>query len=120
MARGQRSAIPCAPAKWRNSVPRYFFDLHSDGLSEWDDEGTECRSGDEILHHALGMLRGLPDGDGLKHAPAVVTAHDGAGRVVVTATLKPSSEAHIRWSEEQVVPCGAAIVHLPGSSASAP
>ncbi|WP_431311162.1 DUF6894 family protein [Methylobacterium nigriterrae] len=94
-------------------VPRYFFDLHSDCLSEWDDEGTECHNSEEIAHQALAILRSVPGIDSAKHAPTVVTARDAAGRVVVTATLKPRSEARVQWAEAQLAPPDAALVHLP-------
>ncbi|KAB1071646.1 DUF6894 family protein [Methylobacterium planeticum] len=101
-------------------MPRYFFDLHSDCLSEWDDEGIECHGGEEIVHHALAILRSVPKSDGAMHAPTVVTARDAAGRVIVTATLKPRLEARIQWAEAEIAAAGASTVPLAGRSASAP
>lgn len=36
-------------------MARYFFDIH-DGTSQFDEEGTECASLDEVRVHALKVL----------------------------------------------------------------
>ena len=37
-------------------MPRYYFDIHSGSLSEWDDEGLEAENADEAVAIAKDML----------------------------------------------------------------
>ena len=84
-------------------MPRYFFDLHSDCLSTWDDEGTEFDGSEGLVRHALGLLRDLPNAElGQQPAPTV-TARDAAGHVVLTATLKSRSGARAYYEPNAVV-----------------
>ncbi|WP_418291975.1 DUF6894 family protein [Methylobacterium durans] len=98
-------------------MTRFFFDLHSDSLSAWDDEGRECSDADEILRHALRMLDDLPEAPTHGSSPAVVSVHDVSGQVVLTATLKPNSEPNLRWTKEGPSE-GVSTVPLPPKSSA--
>ncbi|WP_425324705.1 DUF6894 family protein [Methylobacterium soli] len=100
-------------------MPRYFFDLHSDCLTEWDDDGTECDGSDGVLHHALELLRESSGAEPGQQSAPTVTARDAAGHVVLTATMKPCTGASVRWAGEQLSST-APIFPLPSGSASAP
>ncbi|WP_373876036.1 DUF6894 family protein [Methylobacterium soli] len=100
-------------------MSRYFFDLHRDCLTEWDDEGTECDGSEGVLHHALELLRAAAGAEPGQQSASTVTARDNAGHVVLTATKKPRTGASVRWAGEQLS-SAAPIFPLPSGSASAP
>ncbi|WP_373866796.1 DUF6894 family protein [Methylobacterium oxalidis] len=79
-------------------MTRFFFDLHSDSLSTWDDDGLECEGADGILRHAMDLLNGLSEAEALRSGHAVVSVRDDSGFVLLTATLKPNSEPSLRWA----------------------
>ncbi len=81
-------------------MPHFFFDLHSDSLSTWDDDGQECAGTDEILRHALRLLNTLPETDLGTSSHAVVSVRDDHAHVVLTVTHKPHCEPRLRWSEK--------------------
>ncbi|MER2265275.1 DUF6894 family protein [Methylobacterium oxalidis] len=98
-------------------MTRFFFDLHSDSLSTWDDDGRDCRGADEILRHALSLLNDLPEAEAAGASPAVVSVHDDSGHVVLTATVKPRSQPSLKWMQERL--CGGAIIVPPQLTSTA-
>ncbi|WP_144767431.1 DUF6894 family protein [Methylobacterium dankookense] len=80
---------------------RFFFDVHSDSLSSWDDEGLECEGAAELLRHALKLLAELPERDSAMIGASVVSVRDESGRAVLTATSKPRSEPSLKWAQSK-------------------
>ena len=38
-------------------MSRYYFDIHADNLSQWDDEGEECNDRSAIELYATDLLK---------------------------------------------------------------
>lgn len=86
-------------------MPTYFFDLHADGLSRWDDIGRFCARADDAIGHAKELLLGtLVDNDkpaGLRHAVAVI--RDGTGGHFATVTIGADVKMRVVWATGQSV-----------------
>jgi hypothetical protein len=76
----------------------YLFDLHSDSLSSWDDDGLECASPKEIVQHAAGMLTEALDGTRDDHA--VVSVRDADGTLILTVTLNRRTGLRSEWAAQ--------------------
>lgn len=76
----------------------YLFDLHSDSLSSWDDDGRECASPEEIVQHAAGMLTEALDGTRDDHA--VVSVRDTDGTLILTVTLNRRTGLRSEWAAQ--------------------
>ncbi|WP_456686782.1 DUF6894 family protein [Bradyrhizobium sp. P5_C11_2] len=74
----------------------YFFDLHSDSLSSWDDDGRDCAEPEGIIQHATEMLTTALEGVRDNHA--VVSVRDADGMSVLTVTLSRSSGLRTEWA----------------------
>jgi hypothetical protein len=74
----------------------YLFDLHSDSLSSWDDDGRECASPEEIVQHATEMLTSALQGTRDDHA--VVSVRDEDSRLILTVTLNRQSGLRSDWA----------------------
>jgi hypothetical protein len=78
------------------TLATYFFDLHSDSLSSWDDDGRECASPEEIVQHAAEMLTEALDGTRDDHA--VVSVRDADGTLILTVTLNQRTGLRSEWA----------------------
>lgn len=74
----------------------YLFDLHSDSLSSWDDDGRECANPEEIVQHAAEMLAEALDGTRDDHA--VVSVRDADGTLILTVTLNRRRGLRSEWA----------------------
>jgi hypothetical protein len=79
-----------------SAVATYLFDLHSDSLSSWDDDGRECASPEKIVQHATEMLESVLRGTRDDHA--VVSVRDAEGRLILTVTLSRRSGLRSDWA----------------------
>ncbi|WP_336485677.1 DUF6894 family protein [Methylobacterium nigriterrae] len=82
-------------------MSRFFFDLHSDSLSTWDDDGVECDTNDEIAHHALKHLAEAAEDSTARGSHAVVSVRNKADRAVLTATYTPFGGPRVEWSDRK-------------------
>ncbi|MGH1570698.1 DUF6894 family protein [Methylobacterium sp. P31] len=76
----------------------YLFDLHSDSLSSWDDDGRECASPEEIVRHAAEMLTHALVGTRDDHA--VVSVRDADGTLILTVTLNRRTGLRSEWAAQ--------------------
>lgn len=79
-----------------SALATYLFDLHSDSLSSWDDEGQECAKPEEIVQRASEMLTTALEGTRYDHA--VVSVRDANGRWVLTVTLNRRLGPRSDWA----------------------
>jgi hypothetical protein len=77
-------------------VATYLFDLHSDSLSSWDDEGQECAGPEAIVQHATEILTSALRGTRDDHA--VVSVRDEDSRLILTVTLNRQSGLRSDWA----------------------
>ncbi|MFC5556109.1 DUF6894 family protein [Methylobacterium iners] len=81
-------------------MARYFFDVHRDGLSHWDDEGAECEGRDGIVVHAAKLLAEVSEkysGNKVGHA-VVASVRDSSGKFICTATLSARTGLRMQWT----------------------
>ena len=77
-------------------MARYFFDLHGDSLSSWDDEGFGCGGSDQIVAHATNLLN---DGiKGSRDGHAVVSVRNEVGLLVATVTMSHVTGFRVSWA----------------------
>lgn len=90
--------LPPAP---QEIMARYFFDVHADDLSYWDDDGEECQDRDAIERCASDLLtaRVLALQETGRLAAAVASVRDDAGNHVVTVMLGSSTGLRFAWAE---------------------
>lgn len=81
-------------------MPHYIFDVHEDGLTNWDEEGIECAGRDEIESQVRELLAVVTVkqaiGNSLGTATSVIVHQEGGG-VVLTAIAKPGQEIQFLW-----------------------
>ena len=75
---------------------RYFFDLHDDSLSSWDNEGLDRAGPDQIVAHAQALLTDAMKASRDDHA--VVPVRGEVGSLIVTVTLKRLKGLQVSWS----------------------
>jgi hypothetical protein len=78
-------------------MPRFYFDLHAGGLSEWDDDGRDAENADEAILLANDILRlAICDNRRLmgdRHA--VIVIRNGGGHQIATATGNRDGQAQV-------------------------
>ena len=82
-------------------MSRYFFDIHAEDLSYWDDDGEECEDRDAIERCAMDRLSARLIGvQGGKHLPlATAFVRDDAGIHVLTAILGSRTGLRLSWAK---------------------
>lgn len=84
-------------------MARYFFDVHGNGVAEWDDEGTECADRSAIKGHVSKLLAEhdvSSGGNAFGQRLLSVTVHLSNGSNILTATSKPGIPLHLNWASE--------------------
>ena len=77
-------------------MSRYYFDIHADSLSEWDDDGKEARDADEAVENARLMLATIAEVGRLgRDWHAVIVIRDKVGTQVATLTGVGSAEPRV-------------------------
>lgn len=80
-------------------MSRYFFDIHADDLSDWDDEGEDCHDSTEVERCVAERLRARLDGQqGSRRVTlAVASVRDRLGNQVLTAMLGARMGLRFIW-----------------------
>ncbi|MCE4222302.1 hypothetical protein HCU64_00930 [Methylobacterium sp. C25] len=66
-------------------MARYFFDVHNNGDSDWDEAGTECADRSEIEKAAKSRMKAFAARCAKQAAPVTLAVLAADGGVVLTA-----------------------------------
>lgn len=78
-------------------MPRYFFDIHANSLSEWDDDGADAADPNGAIAHGKLMLATIIH-DITQHGGAhqvAIMIRDKAGNQIATLTGVLGSEPRV-------------------------
>lgn len=81
---------------------RYFFDIHADSLSEWDDVGATATTIEDAVEHARYLLKVVfCDSDRLsRDRHATIMIRDSIGIPIATVTGQSGKEPRVVVSGE--------------------
>lgn len=83
-------------------MPRFYFDVHADSLSDWDDDGEVLDCPDEAVGLARDiLLETLMSNDRSgADAHAVAVIRDETGANLVTVTLGSGDALRVLWARD--------------------
>ena len=85
-------------------MPCYYFDIHADSLSEWDDDGTEAADAEGAVAHAREMMPAVLADTALMGRDwlAVIVVRDRAGHQIATLTGNELGGSRITWPDGSI------------------